>query len=56
MTAQATTQTPAARLAQHIADGTLIRHEWTGRDAQGRNTAAILALIEAACERAEGAK
>ena len=45
-------------LEQHIDDGTLIRNGWTGTDDQGRETACLLAAldaIEAATGREPGA-
>ena len=32
-------------LLQHIEEGTLIRHKWTGYDTQGRKTACLLAAL-----------
>jgi hypothetical protein len=48
-------ETPAARLRRHIAEGTLIRHKWTGTDARGRETACLLAALAPACATAKRA-
>ena len=36
-------------LNKHIAEGTLIRNQWTGTDAQGRATACLLAALAPEC-------
>lgn len=37
------------RLNSHITNGTLVRHEWTGTDSEGRATACLLAAVFPEC-------